>query len=185
MGFAVQLKDSLQRREGQVSDEFEKGDGPELILSRYLMAVEAEAESYILTSILLVEGDRLRHGAAPSLPDEYCQAIDGLPFGPCAGSCGTAAYYGRPIYVTDIATDPFWAEYKNLALKHGLRACWSTPIFDDQRNVIATFAIYHPTTGGPTLEEKESIQTITEHVARAITWSRSAKTLTASPAKPA
>ena len=177
MAFALQLQESLRHRDAQVKTEFAKGDALELILSRYLLAVEAEADSFILTSILLVDGPNLRHGAAPSLPPAYCQAIDGLAHGPAAGSCGTAAHFGRPIYVTDIATDPFWADYKELALAHGLRACWSTPIFDDDRNVIATFAIYHLTPRGPTQDEIDSIQAITDSVARTILWSRTAEGL--------
>jgi len=68
-----------------------------------------------------------------------------------------------------------WADYKDLALQHGLRACWSTPIFDDDRNVIGTFAIYHLQPGAPTAGEIASIQTITDSVAKAILWSRSAQ----------
>lgn len=177
MAFALQLQDSLRHREAQVPSEFQQGDALGLILTRYLLAVEAEADSFILTSILLVDGAHLRHGAAPTLPPAYVEAINGLPYGPCAGSCGTAAYRGQPVYVTDIATDPLWADYKHLALEHGLRACWSTPIFDDQQSVIGTFAIYHLTTRGPTQDEIDAIRTITDHVARAIIWSRSAQEL--------
>ncbi len=177
MPFALQLQDSLRHRESQVQSEFRSGDALGLILQRYLLAVEAEADDYILTSILLVDGKQLRHGAAPSLPEAYCQAIDGLAYGPAEGSCGTAAHFGRPVYVTDIATDPFWEKYRDLALEHGLRACWSTPIFDDSQAVIGTFAIYHLATTGPTEDEIAAIATITDHVARALMWSRSAQDL--------
>ena len=177
MAFALQLQDSLRHREAQVASEFRQGDALGLILTRYLLTIEAEADSFILTSILLVDGDRLRHGAAPTLPPAYCEAIDGLEYGPVAGSCGTATHYGRPIYVTDIENDPLWADYKHLALEHGLRACWSTPIFDDQRSVIGTFAIYHLTPRGPTRDEIAAIDDITAHVARAISWSSSAQAL--------
>ena len=139
--------------------------------------MEAETDSYILTSILLLDGDRLRTGAAPTLPPAYCEAIDGSAIGPRAGSCGTAAYSALPVYVTDIATDPLWADYKQLALPHGLRACWSTPIFDDQAAVLGTFAVYQLTPRGPTPDEIAAITTITDHVARAIMWSRSARDL--------
>jgi GAF domain-containing protein len=183
MGFALKLQDSLQQRESQYQSEFEHGDALELILGRYLLAVEAETDSFILTSILLLDGNRLLHGAAPSLPAAYCAAIHGLEIGPCEGSCGTAAYFGHPVYVTDIAKDPFWAKYKALALQHGLRACWSTPIFDDQKEVIGTFAIYHPTTRGPNQEEIDAIRTITDHVARAILWSRDKPDLLRQPAE--
>ena len=185
MAFALQLKDSLQRREAQVPAEFEQGDALGVILNRYLLEVEAEADSFILTSILLLDGKVLRHGAAPALPAAYMAAIDGSEIGPCAGSCGTAAFSGRPVYVTDIATDPLWADYKHLALQHGLRACWSTPILDAQQAVIGTFAIYHLTTRGPTEEEIEAIRDITAHVARAITWSSSARELASGRTAPA
>ena len=175
MAFALQLEDSLRLRESQVPTEFEQGDALGLILSRYLLSVEAEADSFILTSILLLDGTHLRHGAAPTLPAAYCEAINGSEIGPSAGSCGTAAYLGRPVYVTDIATDPLWADYRDLALPHGLRACWSTPIFDEEHNVLGTFAIYHLATGAPTNEEIAAISTITDHVSRAILWSRSAQ----------
>jgi transcriptional regulator with GAF, ATPase, and Fis domain len=95
-------------------------------------------------SILLLDKDgvHLRHGAAPSLPAEYTAAIDGVAIGPSVGSCGTAAYCKDAVYVEDIATDPRWADYKAVALPHGLHACWSTPIFDAQRQVLGTFAMY-------------------------------------------
>src|SRR5262245_5549849 len=123
MAFALQLQESIRHRESQVQSEFQSGDGLGLILSRYLRPVEAEADSYILTSILLLDGTTLRHGAAPTLPQTYVEAIDGAQIGDCAGSCGTAAFRGRPVYVSDIATDPLWADYRELALPHGLRAC--------------------------------------------------------------
>ena len=177
MAFALQLQESLRQIEGEAPAASHDIEGLRLVLSRYLREIEAQSDSFILTSILLRDGPRLRHGAAPTLPEVYSAALDGLEFGPCAGSCGTAAHFGRPIYVTDIATDPLWAPYRELALPHGLRACWSTPIFDDERNVIATFAIYHLVPGGPSLEEIEAIRTITDSVARTIMWSRSAQDL--------
>jgi signal transduction histidine kinase len=96
-------------------------------------------------SILLLDADgvTMRHGAAPSLPPEYCRAIDGAAIGPAAGSCGTAAYLGEQVIVTDIATDPLWKDYRDLALPFGLRACWSTPIVDDAGVVLGTFAMYY------------------------------------------
>ena len=96
-------------------------------------------------SILLLDADgvTLHHGAAPHLPLDYCRAIDGSRIGPAAGSCGTAAYRGERVVVSDIATDPLWTEYKALALPHGLRACWSTPILDARRQVLGTFAMYY------------------------------------------
>ncbi|WP_374509183.1 ATP-binding protein [Niveibacterium sp.] len=93
-------------------------------------------------TVLLLDGTRLRHGAAPSVPAIYVQAIDGVEIGPAVGSCGTAAYRGEAVEVTDIANDPLWAPYKHLALPHGLKACWSTPIRARAGAVLGTFALY-------------------------------------------
>ena len=120
------------------------------------------------TSILLLDGTTLRHGAAPRLPRAYREAVDGSQIGPTAGSCGTAAFLGHPIYVSDIANDPLWENYRDLALPHGLRACWSTPIRNEQGTLLGTFAIYNVRPREVVKEEIESIRMITEHVARAI-----------------
>ncbi|HZT80031.1 MAG TPA: PAS domain-containing protein, partial [Gemmataceae bacterium] len=96
-----------------------------------------------LCSVLLLDGGRLRHGAAPNLPADYTRALDGLPIGPCAGSCGTAAYRGEPVVVADLAADPLWDGYRDLALRHGLRACWSVPVFSSVGRVLGTLAVYY------------------------------------------
>jgi len=171
MTFAFQLKDSLHLREAQVPLEMANGASLNDVLNRHLLAVEAAADTEMLTSILLLDGIQLRHGAAPNLPPAYCSAIDGSEIGPCAGSCGTAAFLRRPVYVDNIHTDPLWADYREYALAYGLRACWSTPIFNDQSEVIGTFAVYHLTPRAPTSDEVKAIQAITDSVARAIEWS--------------
>jgi hypothetical protein len=122
MAFAPGLRRSLRARQGQVPAELAEGDSLECVLNRHLAIVEKMADRELLTAILLVDGagQRLRHGAAPSLPADYCRAIDdGVPIGPCAGSCGTAAYLGRAVYVPDIATDPLWANNST--------AMWAAP----------------------------------------------------------
>jgi len=165
MSFALGLGESLRIRENLVPSELANGDSLERVLSRHLLAVEAMADG-ILTSILLLdpEGKSLWHGAAPNLPRAYCEAIDGIKIGPNVGSCGTAAFLGRAVYVTDIASDPLWADFLHIALPHDLRACWSTPIRGPDGAVIGTFAIYHRTVGGPTLDEIDAIEMITNHV---------------------
>ncbi|MDE2417787.1 MAG: EAL domain-containing protein [Burkholderiales bacterium] len=111
-------------------------------------------------SILLLDdaGLHLRHGAAPSLPQAYSQAIDGVAIGPNTGSCGTAAYTGKETLVSDIATDPLWVDYKHLALAHGLRACWSIPIISTKGKVLGTFANYTSTPRPPSSGELEAIK---------------------------
>ena len=112
-------------------------------LSELIRIVETTSRTGVLGSILLLDGRHLRHGAAPSLPKAYSEAVDGVEIGPIAGSCGTAAFRGKPVFVSDIATDPLWAEFKAVALPHGLRACWSTPIITGGSKVLGTFAMYH------------------------------------------
>jgi PAS domain S-box-containing protein len=114
-------------------------------LTELIRIVESTSHTGVLGSILLLDPDgrHLRLGAAPSLPSAYSAAIDGAEIGACAGSCGTAAYLGAAVFVSDIATDPLWADYKQIALPHGLRACWSIPILTRGRKVLGTFAMYH------------------------------------------
>ncbi|MBI5288837.1 MAG: diguanylate cyclase, partial [Chloroflexi bacterium] len=110
------------------------------------------------------DGTRLQHAAAPSLPDAYNHAIDGIAIGPEVGSCGTAAYHNREVVVTDIEHDPLWVDFKDLALSHGLRACWSTPITSATGTVLGTLAIYYREPRGPATFERELIAVAT-HVA--------------------
>ena len=98
-----------------------------------------------MCSIMLLDdtGERLFLAAAPSLASEYRQAIDGLPIGEGIGSCGTAAQRGEMVIVSDIATDPLWQDYRELAASHRLGACWSLPILAQDGKVLGTFGLYH------------------------------------------
>jgi hypothetical protein len=99
----------------------------------------------LLVSVMLTDADgcRLRHGTAPSLPDAYNRAVDGILIGEGQGSCGTAAHRREPVIVTDIATDPLWAAHRAPAEDAGLAACWSTPILGAQGELLGSFAMYH------------------------------------------
>jgi PAS domain S-box-containing protein len=144
-----------------------KGNSLAEILDSLCRLVEAQAGD-VLASILLADGDHLRHGCAPSLPKAYTDAINGMVIGPSAGSCGTAAYRGEPVIVEDIATDPLWAGYRDLALPHSLRACWSSPAFSSEGKVIATFAMYYREPRRPTQRDREVIGQITHLAGAAI-----------------
>ena len=100
-------------------------------------------------------------GAAPSLPEAYTKAIDGVRIGPKVGSCGTAAHRREAVFVADIMTDPLWADYKDLAAAHGLRSCWSTPILSHQDVVLGTFAMYSKDVREPTDTEMRLIDVAT------------------------
>jgi PAS domain S-box-containing protein len=140
-----------------------------VVLNAIVLTVEAEAPG-ILCSILLLDhtGRRFTLGAAPSLPDDYNAAIEGIEIGPGVGSCGTAAYLDRRVIVEDIQTDPLWVDFKDLAAAAGLRACWSEPIRGTQGNVLGAFAIYHRQVSAPTDEDITFIETAAELAALAI-----------------
>ena len=132
-------------------------------LSALIKIVEACSATDVLGSILVLDedGKHLRHGAAPSLPVSYSAAIDGAEIGPCAGSCGTAAYSGQAVFVSDIASDPLWEQFRDLALPHGLRACWSTPIISSRNKVVGTFAMYHREPREPTVRDLALVDLVT------------------------
>ncbi|MGE4305822.1 MAG: putative bifunctional diguanylate cyclase/phosphodiesterase [Novosphingobium sp.] len=109
----------------------------------------------IVCSVLTVDREGLLHPlSAPSLPQDFCYALDGLAIGPEVGSCGSAAWLGERVAVTDIASDSRWVNFRDGALALGLRACWSTPIFGEYERVIGTFALYYKEARGPTEDEK-------------------------------
>jgi len=116
----------------------------EQVLRNFALQIE-DAMPGALCSVLLLDkdGQHLRQGAAPHLPDFYNAAIDGVQIGLNVGSCGTAAFTGERVVVGDIATHPYWANYKELACQAGLGACWSEPIWSGSNKLLGTFAIYH------------------------------------------
>lgn len=127
------------------------------ILDHICRMVEQQADG-MLCSILFLEGVKLRTGAAPNLPNSYSQKVDGLVIGPRGGACGTAAYRRESVIVKDIKTDPLWEPIREIALAHGLQACWSTPIFSIQGKVLGTFAMYYPHPRTPNSEELKLIE---------------------------
>jgi PAS domain S-box-containing protein len=152
--------EALLAGEKRILEMVAKGDPLSQILDTLCRMVEEQATD-VLASILLLDGNRLRHGGAPSLPKPYTDAIDGAVIGPRVGSCGTAAFTAKQVIVTDIATDPLWKDYRAAALPHSLRACWSTPVFSSQGKVIATFAMYYREPRSPSLSDQQIIEQIT------------------------
>jgi PAS domain S-box-containing protein len=119
-----------------------RGDSVESALTQMCQEIEHIAPE-VIVSVLAVDEKGIVHPlASPGLPADYSQALEGLSIGPVAGSCGTAAYRGEPVLVTDINTDPLWADYKALVKQSGLRACWSIPVRNSSGRVAATFALY-------------------------------------------
>jgi GAF domain-containing protein len=124
------------------------------ILTSLVKLIEAQSDDMLCSVLLLSDdGNHIRHGAAPSLPDDYVNAIDGAPIGPKNGSCGTAMFRGEPVIVSDILTDRLWEDYRDLAAAANLRACWSTPILSGRGKVLGSFAMYYREPRTPTGEE--------------------------------
>lgn len=150
--------ETLEKLEKQVLElSARSGIAIEEVLSFYVSALE-NIFPEMKCSVLRVADGRVFNWASPSLPADYVKAIHGLSIGPNAGSCGTAAYLGRRVIVSDIATDEKWAAWKDLAMSFGLRACWSEPIISATKEVMATFAIYYPVTKTPTPDELAIIE---------------------------
>src|SRR5882757_8466439 len=135
-----------------------------------------------LASILLIDpnGRCLRRGAGPGFPEAFLAAVDGVEIGPCVGSCGTAAYRKEQVIVCDIATDPLWANYRELALAYGLRSGWSTPILSSDGSVLGVFGIYGREPRSPTPQHLHTIKQITHMASVAIERKQAAEALHAS-----
>lgn len=149
------------------------------VLDTLCRLVESQAPG-LICSVLLLEGDKLRDGAGPSLPATYRRGIDGVAIGPEVGSCGSAAYHRRPVVVRDISSDPLWKHYRELALHHGLMACWSAPILTPGAECLGTFAMYYREPGRPGAHEWRLLENATQVARVAITHARSDEALAAS-----
>jgi PAS domain S-box-containing protein len=157
----------------------------EATLDSIVREVEGLSTSGVIGSILLLDEDgvHLRHGAGPSLPAAYNRAVDGIAAGASAGSCGTAIYRKEPVFVTDIASDPLWADYRELALEHGLRACWSLPISSTRGEVLGTFAMYHREPREPVPADLHVVDFVVRTAGIVIARSRTESNLRASEAR--
>jgi PAS domain S-box-containing protein len=186
--FQAVLRDISERKRGEALLAGEKrllemiatGVALKEILNALCLIIE-EFRSGTLASVLLLNSDGLHLDsvAGPSLPKGWTQQMESLPIGPCAGSCGTAAYRGSPVIVSDIATDPLWdvPEHRASALKHGLRASWSNPVLSSEGKVLGTFCMYYRETRSPNSQDFELIDLATHLVRVAIERDRAEEAL--------
>jgi PAS domain S-box-containing protein len=157
--------EALRDGESRILEMIARDAPLEEILERLVRVVEAQFAGMFCSVLLLdSDGQHVRHGAAPSLPKSYVDAIDGLSIGPYAGSCGTAMYRKEPVVVTDILQDPLWEQYRNVAEPHGLRSCWSTPILAHSGKVLGSFAMYYREPRTPSPAETRALEMAT-HIA--------------------
>jgi PAS domain S-box-containing protein len=154
--------EALRDGESRILEMIARDAPLEEILENLVRAVEAQFPG-LLCSVLLLDEDaqHVRHGAAPSLPKPYNDAIDGMCIGPKAGSCGTAMYRREPVVVRDILEDPLWEAYRDVAEPYGLRACWSTPILSHSGRALGTFAMYYREPRSPSPPETRALEMAT------------------------
>lgn len=126
--------------------------------------------------MLLDEHQRLHLGAAPSLPEAYCQAIEGIEAALEVGSCGHAAASGELVIAEDLSQHPYWRDYQSVALAAGLRACWSLPFKDDSGQVLGTFGIYYPQPSRPSAADIALVTEFTRLAGLAVQFSANPST---------
>jgi PAS domain S-box-containing protein len=154
--------EALRDGESRILEMIARDAPLEEILEKLVLVVEAHFAGLLCSVLLLDEdGQHARHGAAPSLPKAYADAIDGLSIGPKAGSCGTAMYRREPVVVSDILQDPLWEAYRHVAEPYGLRACWSTPIVAHSGRTLGSFAMYYREPRNPSPAETRALELAT------------------------
>jgi PAS domain S-box-containing protein len=154
--------EALRDGESRILEMIARDAAVEEILDKLVRVVEAQFAGLLCSVVLLDEdGQHVRHGAAPNLPNAYIKAIDGLSIGPNAGSCGTAMYRREPVVVTDILKDPLWEAYRGVAEPFGFRACWSTPILAHSGETLGSFAMYYSEPRSPSPAETRALEMAT------------------------
>jgi two-component system, LuxR family, sensor kinase FixL len=161
--------DALSESENALLEQIARGAHVSEVFARLVAFAESESPGGICSILLLdTDGIHVRHGAAPGLPADYVRAIDGAPIGPRAGACGTAMYRKKVIICRDVRVDPLWADYRELAERHGLRACWSTPILSRQGSVLGSLAVYYDHVRKPGPSERRVVAIATQLASIAI-----------------
>ena len=168
----IEANETILNGQKKALEQTFRGEPLREVLKTLVLTAEKQAEKPLRASILLMdeEGKHLLHGAAPSLPQAYNDAIHGVAIGPKVGSCGTAAFTRKEVLVENIEIDPLWEDFKDLALSHGLRSCWSTPVFSSQGHLLGTFAVYYPEPCLPSERDKKVIELLTTTARIVIEW---------------
>ncbi len=167
------LDDMLRTGQGRLLEMVARGAPLAETLDSLMLLIESQSDG-VLCSVLLLDEDgiHIHPASGPSLPAAYMAALDGLAIGPCAGSCGTSMFLKETVIVSDIHADQSWAPYRDLVAPHGLRACWSTPIFLDRDQVLGSFAMYYREVRRPDPDDMRLISVATHLAGIAIERTR-------------
>ena len=165
--------EDILRHQNLLLGELARGVPPEEVLRHVIEAAE-KLVSGLRCSVLFMSPDRrhLVHGLAPSLPEEYSRAVEGLEIGPLAGSCGAAAHLGQRFVVRDVMQHANWAAYREQARRANIRACWSEPIRAADGEILGTFAMYYAEPRAPEPFEERFIESMAYLAGIAIERSR-------------
>src|ERR1043165_5093646 len=150
--------ETLLHGEKNITEMIARGDALQAILEGSCRLVD-QALPGSLAIILLLDGKRLRRGAAPSFP-KYMAEVDGFEIDPAVGTCSAAAARKEQVITANISKDAHWAGYLDLAARHGLKAGWATPILSSDNQVLGTFGLYWPEPRGPTSEHLQIINQV-------------------------
>jgi PAS domain S-box-containing protein len=157
-----------ERSRLKILEEMARGTALSELLELIVNFVEQETPGALCSVLLSDEtGTRLIHGAAPSLPDAYNKAVDGLKIGQGMGACGTAAFTKQRVVVEEIEGHPFWKGFTP-ARNAGLHACWSEPILASDGTLLGTFAMYYRQARTPNAEEIQLIESAAHLASMAI-----------------
>jgi PAS domain S-box-containing protein len=186
-GYVGQITDISGQRRGRLLVECQN-ESLQLLISgapllqvflRVIAFIEAEAEGDAVASVLLVDpaGKCLRHGAAPSLPEDYNRAMDGIAIAADVGTCAAAAARREMVVTPDIAAAASWERHRHLPLQKGLKAAWSIPILSATGDVLGTLGTYFRRPRGPTASEVELAAVLAKTLAVAIERRRAEENL--------
>ena len=117
------------------------------ILRDVCLSLERELPASVVgVTILDHAALQFEHAIFPSLADDYATALEGILVADRPGSCALAVFDGRTIECTDVAFDGRFSEgWKQLGLKHGLRALISIPARDREGTTLGTLVVtYQP-----------------------------------------
>jgi formate hydrogenlyase transcriptional activator len=151
--------ESLLSAQRRTLDLISAGAGLTEILQDLCDSVDAHSPE-IISSVLLMDpdGKQLRPAAGRKVPGGWAEAIDPVTIGPCVGSCGTAAFFKKQVIVSDIASDPLWVDFRDVALRNGLRAAWSQPLISKTNEVLGTFCMYYANPRSPTVSDLRLVE---------------------------
>lgn len=149
------------------------------VLEVLTQTIEAVTSTGLLASISLIDPDgiHLRFAAGRNLPEPIVQFLDRMEIAADSGTCGIAAYRGQPVLVSDIASDPLYAEDRELLLAHGIKACWSTPLVSSQGKILGSFAIHLFESREPTHREQQIVADLNRTATLVIERMRSSEAL--------